>query len=341
MRNKTNINKKVFLAESLEELHLCQCRVSPVESVRFKCLRKLTVEQVQVDDRTFETIMLGCPLLRSLVLKSCWELRNFRLSEAASPRLKHFVLCHTKRIEGRSIEIDVLNIETVNIAGPWIWSHRQSTLLFSPLTSLRLYDVIMSSKSFDWLSFSCPALVSLALQYCSGFEEFHLESNSVKYLHIWTKEILLKRITICVPNIVKFNFNADILQVPDTFSFTTTTSKEWSSKVFLYSSREEDPDFDVTSWFPKLRRLLKALSGSQIYLSLQMNGDPQNVPCSAVVSNELPVVVWILDFTTYKCRTVSWYSGFTNVLFRVCQPSHIWGCSLVNKSTNNYKLSEF
>ncbi|GER54018.1 F-box/RNI-like superfamily protein [Striga asiatica] len=101
----------VFLAESLEELHLCKCRLSPIESVRFKSLRKLTLKRVQVDGGTFVTIMLGCPLLRCLVLKCCWELRNVRVSEEASPALKHFVLWDSERIEGRSIKIDVPNLE--------------------------------------------------------------------------------------------------------------------------------------------------------------------------------------------------------------------------------------
>ncbi|GER49067.1 F-box/RNI-like superfamily protein, partial [Striga asiatica] len=107
----------VFLAESLEELHLCNGRLSPVESVRFKSLRTLTLEQVQVDGRTFEKIILGCPFLRRLVLRSCCELRNLRLSEAALSGLKHFELRDSERIEGCSIEIDVPNLETVSIKG--------------------------------------------------------------------------------------------------------------------------------------------------------------------------------------------------------------------------------
>ncbi|GER46012.1 F-box family protein, partial [Striga asiatica] len=102
----------VFLAECLEELHLSKCRLSPAESVRFKSLRKLTLELVQVDDGTLETITLGCPLLRRLVIHDCRELRNVRLSKAASPGLKHFKLCDSMWIEGRNIEIDVPNLET-------------------------------------------------------------------------------------------------------------------------------------------------------------------------------------------------------------------------------------
>ncbi|CAA0833939.1 Unknown protein [Striga hermonthica] len=304
----------VFLSESLEELHLCKCKLSPVESVRFKCLRTLTLDFVQVDGGTLETKTLGCPLLRRLALNNCCELRNIRLSVA--PELKHFTLFDIKIIEGRSIEIDVPNLETVFINGPWIWSHRQSTLLFSRLTSLHLWNVIMSSESIDLLSFGCPTLANLALHDCSGFEEFHLASDSVKFLSIFTSKIPLKGAMICTPNIHTFNFNAGIHQVPDTFSFTTTTSKMWHSNVFL-SSREDDPDFDINSWFLKLRRVLKALSGSWIVLTLQIINGPLDVPCGAVdnsrlLSDEPPVVMENLSFSTYKCRTASWYSGFTN-----------------------------
>ncbi|GER44239.1 cytochrome P450 [Striga asiatica] len=103
----------VFLAESLEELHLSNCKLSPVESVRFKCLRTLTLEKFKFDGGTFEKITWGCPLLRRLVLTNCWGLRNVRVSETASPGLKHFVLRDFERIEGRSIEIYVPNIETM------------------------------------------------------------------------------------------------------------------------------------------------------------------------------------------------------------------------------------
>ncbi|CAA0834000.1 F-box/LRR-repeat protein [Striga hermonthica] len=246
----------VFLSDSLQELHLCNCRLSPVESVRFNSLHMLTLEEVQVDGRTFETKTLRCPLLRRLVIKRCWELRNVWLSEA--PGLKHFELFDSERMEGRTIEIDVPNLETVSIRGPWIWSHQQSTFLFSRLTSLHLCNVILSSESIDMLSFGFPTLESLALDNCSGFEGLHLANDSVKRLSIATSKILLKGVTICAPNIVIFGFTAGIPHAPDTFSFTTTTSKEWYSQVFL-SSSAEGPDFDANLWFLKLRRMLKTL----------------------------------------------------------------------------------
>ncbi|CAA0833948.1 Unknown protein [Striga hermonthica] len=329
----------ILAAESLEELHLRKCRLSPVESLRFKCLRTLTLEYVQVDGRTFEKITSGCPLLRRLFLTRCEGLRNIRLSEAALPGLNHFELYDYKKIQGPSIEIDVRNIETVSIAGgQWICSHRKSEFLFSRLTSLTLCGVILSSESFDLLSFGCPTLASLALYNCSGFEEFHLSNDSVKSLNISTRQTLLKGATICAPNILFFFFS--ISQVPDTFSFTTTTSKEWASNVVL-SSCEEDPDFDVNWWFLELRRVLKALSGSRISLSLRMDGGPQDVPCSDVVSDEPPVVVQSLNFDTRKCRTTSWYLEFTSGLFRVCRPRHVGDGTLVSGSYRNYRLSEF
>ncbi|CAA0833925.1 F-box/RNI-like superfamily protein [Striga hermonthica] len=321
--------------ESLEELHLRNCKLSPVESVRLKRLCMLTLEHVQVDDGTFDTIMLSCPLLRRLVLYYCKGLTNVRLR---SPGLKHFELCDYEGIEGRTIEINVPSIETVSITALWIWRHRQSALLFSRLTRLSLNSVILSSETFDLLSYRCPTLESLTLDNCSGFEEFHLASDSVKWLRILSRKIILKGVTICAPNILNFWFS--ITHVPDTFSLTTTTSKEWNSNVIL-SSCEEDPDFNVNWWFLKLRRLLKALSGSRISLSLQMDGGPLDVPCRAVVSHEPPVVVRNLNFATCKCRSPFWYVGFTNGLFRVCRPSHIWGDSLVSGSDMNYRLSEF
>ncbi|CAA0833947.1 F-box/LRR-repeat protein [Striga hermonthica] len=43
--NTQDLPSAIFLAESLEELHLCNCRLCPVESVRLKSLRALTLEQ--------------------------------------------------------------------------------------------------------------------------------------------------------------------------------------------------------------------------------------------------------------------------------------------------------
>ncbi|GER40554.1 F-box/RNI-like superfamily protein [Striga asiatica] len=339
-----NLPSAGFLSESLEELHLCKCKLSPVESMRLKCLRTLTFEYVQVDGGTLETKALGCPLLRRLVLNSCRELRNIRVSEA--PGLKHFVLNDFKIIEGRSIEIDVPNLETVSIRGPWIWSHRQSAFLFSRLRSLYLNSVILSSESFDLLSFRCPTLENLTLIECSGFEEFHLASDSVKFLSILTNKIPLKGAMICAPNIITINFTARIHQVPDTFSVATTTSKKCSSRVFL-SSGEENPYFDVNSWFLKLRRLLKALSGFRISLILKMNSGCLDMPWGAVdssrlLSDEPPVVIENLTFSTSESRTASWHSGFTNGLFRVGRPRTIWSCAHLSQSDrNNHRLSEF
>ncbi|CAA0836977.1 Putative F-box/LRR-repeat protein [Striga hermonthica] len=197
-----DLPSEVFLAESLEELQLCKCRLIPVESVRFRSLRKLTLKEFQVDGRTFDTKMLGCPLLRCLVLIRCWELKRY----------------------GRSIKIDVPNLETITINGKWIWCHRRSAFLFSHLTRLDLHSVILSSESFDLFLFRCPTLAKLTLDNCSGFEEFHLASDSVRFLTISTPEILLKGVKVCAPNILDFKFRARIPQVPDTLSFTSTAS---------------------------------------------------------------------------------------------------------------------
>ncbi|CAA0833953.1 F-box/LRR-repeat protein [Striga hermonthica] len=328
----------VFLAESLEELHLRKCRVSPVvESVRLKSLHTLSLKKVQVDGGTLETIMLGCPWLSSLLLNRCRELRNVRLK---SSRLKQLELSDSKRMKGCSIDIDVPNLETVYINGPRIWCHRKRAFAFSVLTSLYFCNVILSNESFDLLSSGCSNLARLALENCSGFEEFHLASDSVKFLRIWTPEVLLKGVRICAPNIVSFQFIARISQAPDTFSFTTTTSKKWSSKVF-FSSHKDDPDLDFNSWLLKLRRVLKALSGSRISLFLQMDVGLQDEPCSAVIGDEPPVVVHTLKFGTCKYRMAAWYMGFMNGLFRVCRPSYIGSSRLVNKSDGNCGLSEF
>ncbi|CAA0834001.1 Unknown protein [Striga hermonthica] len=159
---------------------------------------------------------------------------------------------------------------------------------------------------------------------------------------ISTSKILLKGATICAPNILNFTFIACIPQALPTFSFTTTTSKEWDSNVFLSSLCEKDPDFDVNWWFLEVRRLLEALSESRISLFLYMDGGPQDVPCSsAFLDHEPPVVVRYMSFTTFKCRTASWYLGFTNGLLRVCRPSHVLGCRLVSGSARKYRLSEF
>ncbi|CAA0834004.1 F-box/LRR-repeat protein [Striga hermonthica] len=183
----------VFLSDSLQELHLCQCRLSQVESLRFKSLHTLTLRSVQVDGGTFETKTLRCPLLRRLVIKRCWELRNVWLSEA--PGLKHFVLSDYKRIEGGSIIIDVPNLETIFIRGPWIWSPHRSTFLFSRLTSLHLCNVILSSESIDMLSFGFPTLESLALDNCSGFEELHLAKS-------WYSDFTNDLFRVCRPRLV-------------------------------------------------------------------------------------------------------------------------------------------
>ncbi|CAA0833959.1 Unknown protein [Striga hermonthica] len=335
-----------FFSESLEELHLRNCKLSPVESMRFKSLHTLTLVCVEVDCGTLETKTLGCPLLRRLVINNCLELRNIWLNDA--PGLKHFVLSGYERIEGRSIIINVPNIETIFIHGQWIWSdHYRSPFLFSGLTSLHLGNVILSSESIDLLSFGCPTLESLVIDNCSGFEEFHLASDSVKRLTISTSEILLKGVTIYAPNILNFMIIARIPQALDTFSFTTTPSKEWDSNVILYVW-QDDPDFNSNSWFLKLRRMLKPLSGSRIDLILHMNHGRLDVPCGAVedshlLSDEPPVVVENLEFTTSNCRTESWYSEFTNDLFRVCRPTHVWDHRLTRKSevARNEMLSEF
>ncbi|GER49037.1 F-box/RNI-like superfamily protein, partial [Striga asiatica] len=100
---------------TLQELQLRKCTLSPVESVLFKSLRTLTLEWVDVDGGTFETKTLGCPLLRRLVINNCWELRNTK--EVAPRGLNYFVFKNFKGIKGRSIKIDIPSLERVRIEG--------------------------------------------------------------------------------------------------------------------------------------------------------------------------------------------------------------------------------
>ncbi|KAK6121512.1 hypothetical protein DH2020_044742 [Rehmannia glutinosa] len=334
----------VFEAQSLKHLNLRGFKLNSIEKIHFKYLRRLSLSEVYISDAAFEKIISSCHLIEDVVLFCCEGLKTIQVMHKHHKYFKGFELWgrHSKGddVNGISIEIGVPTLETLKIVGCPNWYHQHK--YFPCLMSLNLDNMRLSNWSFDF--FSCnylPNLKILTLNYCYGFEEFHLSSVSIKHLNIEGMKKSIKAV-IDVPSMVKFDYHGDI---PSSIAFTATTfGYQWKSNICLCFY-----DVHHSSWFLKLNKLLDVVSQSEISLHLFDNGlsdnrqnieDVLDTTCDGLYKPT--VAVEQLKLALSGPSSSYSFSPVINNMFRICRPRNIIQCWCTHKSDRaGKKLAEF
>ncbi|EYU30202.1 hypothetical protein MIMGU_mgv1a005738mg [Erythranthe guttata] len=141
-RRYVKLPSLVFEAESLQDLHaegFTLDQTSIGRNILCKHLKKLRLEKIEIEDGVFEKIITSCPLIETMILKSC-----------------------------KGIEIHPPSLETVEIEHANILIHKGAQ--FRNLNSVRMNDVKISSVD-SFCSCKFPSLKELALSDCDGLEE--------------------------------------------------------------------------------------------------------------------------------------------------------------------------
>ncbi|KAK6140452.1 hypothetical protein DH2020_025804 [Rehmannia glutinosa] len=316
----------VFHAKSLEHLYLWGYKLNFIDNVHFERLQRLSLTSVYIAEETFEKIMSSCPLIDYLGLDRCEGLKTIKVNKYHN--LKEFSLSYYKY--DRSIEIDFSTyVETIKIVGNAKWYHQHK--YFPHLKSLCLELVRFPSLSFDILPCNFPNLQDLSIGHCYGLKQLQLLNHSIKHLtlnHICDKSF---KAAIDAPNIVKFDYCGDF---PESISFAATTSSDgWKSNIYVDLGDDVDAS---SSWFLNLKKLLNAVSQSEISLYLylynrtknqQIEDDPPPAEDTIIYDGflyESTVVVENLNLRLER-HSFSSLSAVTNGLFRICRPRKIIG----------------
>ncbi|KAL3634925.1 hypothetical protein CASFOL_021979 [Castilleja foliolosa] len=299
----------VFQSESLVELHLKRCDLNALKStdnVMLNNLQTLRLHDVVIKDEIFEKIISGCPLIENLELLECTGLKSIKLH-------KHHNLKYIDCSVDNQAIIEIENahhLESVRIQNfSWDWFLPLKKMHFPHLKSLDIYKVQLPADIFDNFSSFFPCLNELILNKCNGFEEFRLLSSSIKRLII---KMRIKAF-IDTPNIRYFEYSRDGFLPSIKFA---TTSNDWKSEISL---RQLFFDKDVTSWFLKLNKLLKALSQSHITLKIICSNKENLQIKDSDGGLYKPVVVDHLTFL--ECLPTD--PAILNCFLQICRPWYI------------------
>ncbi|XP_012845993.1 PREDICTED: F-box/FBD/LRR-repeat protein At5g22660-like [Erythranthe guttata] len=299
-RRRVKLPSVVFEAEFLEDLHVegfMFDRTTIERNILSNHLKKLHLEKVHIEDRIFQKIISSCPLIETMILKSCKRLINIKANNLR--HLKHFTFSSSCHDEECSIEIYPPSLETIRITRGIILFQKGAE--FCNLSSLSLREVLISSCS------SCrfPSLTNLDIFYCDGLEESIEESQ----------------LFIDAPNIDSFVYHG--FDIPS-ISFSTT-SREWSSTLrFLF---RDDPSL----WLLKLRKLLESLSRSEISLGISqhyINAEDifkENHDLVQDIKDENKAAVVVEELKLQG--DLSYFLPVSNGLFSICRPRKIGNVS--------------
>ncbi|KAH9767698.1 F-box protein [Citrus sinensis] len=174
----------IFSAKSMATLSLFGCRMeqpSDTTTIRLDSLKKLTLENVYINDQMFQKLTNECPSLEDFEISACWGLKNLCVSKA-------------HKLKKLAIYTFYKDIGIVEIVVPSL----QQQLM---LTSVWFMD-----EEFDRFISKFPLLEDLLLRFCRLPEKVKISSNQLKNLHFNSCENL-KAIDTDTPNLLSFTFS--------------------------------------------------------------------------------------------------------------------------------------
>ncbi|EYU30187.1 hypothetical protein MIMGU_mgv11b017558mg [Erythranthe guttata] len=286
----TTLPGVVLEAESLKYLYVRRFGLSPGNTILFKRIKRIHLDECRIDGDMLDKIISSCPLIESMHLERCRGLADVKVNGLRNLKDFYYEEFEEKR-HHPSIEIDYpSSLETVNIIyGDMVWFRNAD---FCMLDRLYLHGVSSSFELFSTCEF--PILKSLFIISCSGLEE-----SSNLYIN--------------APNILYFEYNSDRWSTLS-ISFATT-SNEWDSHVTLpYWPSSSDKLVSIS-------QLLNSLSQSKIFLTISRCA--LELPCLSDVPYNgcnKPVAVegLKLKFEVYS------FSFRVRSIFQSCRPRKIY-----------------
>ncbi|KAM7501255.1 hypothetical protein LguiB_000159 [Lonicera macranthoides] len=244
-----DLPQTTFAIRSLVVLKLKGCKLEGAvirDSIKFTCLKKLSLENVYMNEQILSKFMSRCPLLEYFSIRSCWGVKNLQISNL--PMLKEVQVSQNneKCAMFDTVDIQALYLQTLHYRG-------QNSLLeidVALLKNLKVLTIIwarITDQMFLDLIHELPLLETLHLFACFELERIKVSSHSLKSFRFFSFKCLAEA-EIDAPNLVLFEYSG-YNRLPPIFSINISSLQETYLKLSL------DNDMD-TLWFLRLREYL-------------------------------------------------------------------------------------
>ena len=245
---RRDVPQSVFKVKSLLDLTLRICRLWHPKVIMCHKLKRLELSEVCLDDEMLENIVRSCPLIEILEIIWCDGIRNLNVTN----------LHNLKRLRLEGVQRDPMVPSELTLG-----EHK-----YQNLTSLLLRDVRINDNFFVKLGDRFPRLENLSIQLCEDVQRIKISSPSLKTIQL-VNNVRLMEAQFDAPSIVLFKYHDNIGQneIFPELSFTTT-SGGWVSDICIECNGSID-----ASWFLKLKGFLKRLNQSQVFVTVQFQGD--------------------------------------------------------------------
>lgn len=194
-----------FSAKFVTALKLGYCKLDlPLETIiRFHSLRKLTLEEVCINEQTVQKLTSDCPLLEDLFFKECWGLKSYCIYKACNLKILEIDLpFHQKDVE--RIEIVVPSLQKFSLRSAFfkmpllIEMAGCTNLKILNLSALRFMD-----QYFHGLISKLSSLEELSVGSCPSLKTVIISSIRLKKLYLCNCENL-KALEVDALNLLYF-----------------------------------------------------------------------------------------------------------------------------------------
>ncbi|KAK9927965.1 hypothetical protein M0R45_025124 [Rubus argutus] len=249
----SDLDHWIWLAESLTVLRLNGCWLNSneclrVDTIKIHFLRELCVVNVSIPEHTIQKLILGCPLINSLTLLCCWNVKNLALSSLVM--LKKLELQDRSNIGDRFERIEFQELKLRSL------SYSADNMVFDinskfrkTLEVLSIKGSFMTDRLLKRIISKCVRLKSLELS-CSKLKRFKISSPRLKKLSLYDLSEHLDNGVLDTPNLRSFRYDGDKV-VPLLFSLDMSSVQDATLNMFYSSDLNAFQFFELRSYFGK------------------------------------------------------------------------------------------
>lgn len=171
----------IFSAKSITTLNFGGCKLEPPSGpVNFCFLKRLTLDNVYINDQMVQNFTSECTLLDELYFRYCWGMKCFCISKSLKLKVLHILKFNENYLE--SIKIAVPSLQQFTL----VFERQQKAPCmidldgFPHLIDLKLVGGIFKDQEFHYFISKFPLHEKLFLQYCFLLERVTISSNRIK-----------------------------------------------------------------------------------------------------------------------------------------------------------------
>lgn len=247
------LDASILVAESLTVLRLNGCWLNSneclrVDTIKIHSLRELCLVNVSIPEHTIQKLILGCPLINSLTLLCCWNVKNLALSSLVM--LKKLELQDRSNIGDRfeRIEFQELKLRSLSYAADNMVFDKNSKFR-KTLEVLSIKGSFMTDRLLKRIISKCVRLKMLELS-CSKLKRFKISSPRLKKLSLYDLSEHLDNGVLDTPNLRSFRYDGDKV-APLLFSLDMSSVQDATLNMFYSSDLNVFQFFELRTYFGK------------------------------------------------------------------------------------------